>query len=461
MKLKCPYCGNDVGEKVSCSICNRKLEWANAFWHKSMVYYNAGYKAAKSRDLTLAEAYLRKAVLASKYAIEARNLLGLVYYETGRVGEALKEWIISASLEKENNIAAAYIKEVQENPKRLEQWNEAIRLYNQSLEYLKQKNIDMAIIRLKKAVSLNQKFVRARVMLGLCYMYDKQYYKANESIKKALMIDHGDKEALKYYYELSSEDTESCEPYQKTYHPELVKTKHISPNTILERKAILTRSVLYFVLGMIAAVITYTFLIIPPKLQSYKDQIKEMNEAEQALQDKMKELSTKYDEQVKELEGTKAKLESEVANYESQVGVLTQKERLASAEQLKNERNYIEAADKLYNIASTKLDEVDQETFKELKNEVFPRANEALYSEAINSYNKAEYTLAITHLEKILLFDPEEKMTRRTLYYLGCSEMENGNLDNAKKYFNQLVSEYKESYEAGQASRKLKDLTGL
>ena len=442
MKMKCPYCGNDVGENVRCSHCKENLEWAKLFWRKSILYYNAGYKAAKHRDLTLAEKYLRKSVLANKYATDARNLLGLVYYETGRVGEALKEWIISASLQKEDNNAATYIKMVQEHPKKLEQYNEAIRLYNASLEYLKQKNTDMAMIRLKKAVSLNPKFVRARVMLGLSFMYDKQYYKANENIKKALKIDQGDKEALKYYYELSAEDTKSCEPYQKGFVPEQNKgkTKTINPNTILDRQALLTRSVLYFGLGVIVVVIVYTFLIIPPRVQTYKDQMADMSEMQQTMQKKINELTAKYEEQVAELETAKSELESEVSNYESQVGLLTQKERLASAQHLKNERNYIEAADKLYNVAATKLDEADQATLKAIKEEVYPRANELLYNEGINNYNKAEYIEAIAKLEKILLFEPEEKMARKAIYYLGCSEMENGSLDNAKRYFNQLAN---------------------
>ena len=40
-----------------------------------------------------------------KYNIHARNLLGLVYFETGEVVAALSEWVISKNMQPENNIA--------------------------------------------------------------------------------------------------------------------------------------------------------------------------------------------------------------------------------------------------------------------------------------------------------------------------------------------------------------------
>lgn len=458
MKMRCPYCGQEISNESYCKACLNPVSWAKAFYRKSDLYYNAGYKAAKCRDLSMAEKYLLKAISANKYHVEARNLLGLVYHEAGRIGEALKQWIISSSLNKEDNLAVEYIKMMQKEPKKLEHCNEAVRLYNTALGYVKQKNTDMAIIRLKKAVSLSQKFVKARVLLSLCYMYDKQYGKAKEILRKTLLIDAGEKEALKYYYELMKEEVEPVENMRIEYQAKINKTKSIEPGAILDRQAILSRSILYFVLGVVAVVIIYTYLIIPSKQNHYKDQIAAMSQAEDELNGKIAELTTRYDEQVKGLEDAKTKLENEVSQYEMQIGILSQKEKLASAQALMKQGDYVAAAEKVYNVASTQLDEADLAIYNDIKPAIYVEANNRIYNEGISAYNSGDYMAAINQFETILLYEPEDRMSRKTLYYLGCSEMENGSIDNAKKYFNKLINEYGESYEAGQAQRQLDNL---
>ena len=57
----------------------------------------------------------------------ARNLLGLMYFGQGEVGEALVEWIISKNMKSHENIADYYIKKVQETPSGLETMKQAIR----------------------------------------------------------------------------------------------------------------------------------------------------------------------------------------------------------------------------------------------------------------------------------------------------------------------------------------------
>ena len=46
-------------------------------------FYNAGLERAKRRDLTGAVQWLQKCLNLNKYHIDARNLLGLIYYEMG------------------------------------------------------------------------------------------------------------------------------------------------------------------------------------------------------------------------------------------------------------------------------------------------------------------------------------------------------------------------------------------
>ena len=55
-------------------------------------YYNRGLEMAKERDLSGAALYLKRALQFNKYHTDARNLLGLIFYEMGETSDALTQW---------------------------------------------------------------------------------------------------------------------------------------------------------------------------------------------------------------------------------------------------------------------------------------------------------------------------------------------------------------------------------
>ena len=83
-------------------------------------YYNRGLEMAKERDLSGAALYLKRALQFNKYHTDARNLLGLIFYEMGETSDALTQWVISINLQPENNRADHYLDEVQRKPGQLE-----------------------------------------------------------------------------------------------------------------------------------------------------------------------------------------------------------------------------------------------------------------------------------------------------------------------------------------------------
>ena len=457
MEYVCPYCGSKEHNGPYCNTCLRKIDWAQELWHKSTFYYNRGYEAALTRNLTLASKYLNKALVLNKYHIEARNLLGLIYFEVGQVGLALKEWIISQSLKKESNLAAYYIEQIQEKQKVLSDYKEAITLYNKALGYLKQKNVDMAIIRLKKAVSIHPQLVEARVLLGLSYMHEKQFRKANEQIRKTLLIDRGHEQGLLYYKEMEEEDTQSIESYKMEYRTKEVK--QIWPSRLIDRSVMFRRYLLYFLLGAVGMLLIERYLILPNKMKSYHLESIRLKESETVLTQKIQSLTTEYTIQVAELESNKNKLENEITSYENQVSKLAQKEKLTNAKDLINERNYVEAAQILYSVASTQLDEVSKTQFEQLKQTVYPKAIETLYNEGISLYNQDSLVDANVKFETILLYGPEERMARKSLYYIGCIYEKNKDFENAKKYFEKVIADYGDTREARDATGKIEKIT--
>ena len=77
----CPNCGCNV-------LIQKKVDYL------SRQYYNQGLEKASVRDLSGAISCLKQSLIYNKHNIQARNLLGLVYFETGgctqRVGDQQK-----------------------------------------------------------------------------------------------------------------------------------------------------------------------------------------------------------------------------------------------------------------------------------------------------------------------------------------------------------------------------------
>ncbi len=79
--------------------------------HISNAYYNLGLEQAGVRNLSGAIVSLKNSLKFNKYNIDARNLLGLIYCETGEVVDALSEWVISRSYQPKDNLASHYLDE--------------------------------------------------------------------------------------------------------------------------------------------------------------------------------------------------------------------------------------------------------------------------------------------------------------------------------------------------------------
>ena len=178
------------------------MEYTQKLVYQSNYWYNDGLKRAKIRDLSGAVTSLKKSLQFNRENIAARNLLGLVYYGRGEVGEALVEWILSKNLKSHDNIANYYIKKLQENPEKLDEVNQAIARYNQCLQYCEQNGEDLAIIQLKKVVAAHPSFLKAYQLLALLYIHTEQYAKARQVLKTAHKLDTTSDLTLRYMHEL-------------------------------------------------------------------------------------------------------------------------------------------------------------------------------------------------------------------------------------------------------------------
>ena len=151
--MNCMNCGAFLADSSLdyCPSCGANVQIQKKADYLSKYHYNLGLEKAQIRDLSGAIGCLRQSLTYNKKNIQARNLLGLVYFETGEVVAALSEWVISKNLMPNRNLAGDYIARLQANTSRLDAINDTIRKYNEALALARQRHDDMAAVQLRPA----------------------------------------------------------------------------------------------------------------------------------------------------------------------------------------------------------------------------------------------------------------------------------------------------------------------
>lgn len=265
----CPHCGANV-------LIQKKVDYL------SKLYYNQGLEKASIRDLSGAISCLKQSLAYDKRNIRARNLLGLVYFETGEVVAALSEWIISKNIQKSRNLASEYIEKLQANQNKLETINESIKKYNNALAMCREGHEDMAAIRLKKILAQNPKLIKGYHLLALIQMKNQEWNKARRTLKKAARIDKTNTTTLRFLREIDEQTgvTTKMENRRKSLIRDNEKEKDnisgeivVRPSTYKERSKVS----LFFtmVLGFAAGAAAFWLLVLPAVKQDVYRQANE------------------------------------------------------------------------------------------------------------------------------------------------------------------------------------------
>ena len=188
----CPNCGYNV-------LIQKKVDYLS----KSL--YNQGLEKASIRDLSGAIACLKQSLIYDKRNIQARNLLGLVYFETGEVVAALSEWVISKNLQPARNLASEYISKLQANSNKLKAINVTIKKYNHALILCREGHEDMAAIQLRRILSQNPKLIKGYHLLALIQIKNQEWNKARRTLRKAARIDKTNTTTLRFLREVEEQ----------------------------------------------------------------------------------------------------------------------------------------------------------------------------------------------------------------------------------------------------------------
>lgn len=436
--MECYNCGASLTGADFCGKCGADVKIYRRILMASNSFYNEGLERANVRNLSGAVESLKKSLQLNKMNIDARNLLGLVYFEMGETVAALSEWVISKSSRSRNNTAAYYLNEIQNNSSRLEAINQTIKKYNQALIYCRQDSRDLAIIQLKKVLSLNPKLIKGHQLLALLYMQEGKYDLARKSLRNAGKIDENNTITLRYLKEVNQklgDDTPKRKKKEELISYQSGNDTVIMPTNFKDNSALQT--IINIVIGVALGIAITVFLLLPNIRQRSK------SEANEALKSANDTISTK---------------EQSIASLEKQVEDITKEmeetreaseaieTKMTSYEQLLNAYAAYTADD--METAGTALEKVVSEDLsgaaKSIYDDVNAKVNEkylaTLYQEGNTAYSRGDYETAIEKLGKVVETD-ETYQSGYAVYYLAQSYRRENNMEQAVIYYRKVLEQ--------------------
>ena len=448
--MKCPNC---VKMNVIDNVCPACGVDAVLFQQTAVIscnLYNKGLAQAKLRDLTGAIALLTKSIEFNKNNIMARNLLGLIYFEVGYIGDAIKHWVISTSQMKENNEASVYIDRLQNNSRQLEQLGDAVKMYNNALEYLRQKADDMAIIQLKKALEINPVFVDAINLLAFCYLIQKDKQKAAALVEKALSLDVNNAVALRYYKELNPA---KIRPEQKKITkmagagaPQTVKAVENRSRRAFGESFHLTE-ILSFLIGLIVAFALLYILVMPGAVAASHSELSGLRQSLTEIEVRLAEETSESSETIAAQLLRIRQLEQENESLSTQASLRHRVEVIVNAQAHSDAAEFGEAAILLRSLGDlSDMTEEFQRVANGLIQEVYPRAAQGFWQEGMTEYNAGRFDEAQRLLDLSVAFGAEaEQFYPSVLFYRGSIAEHTGNFNLAVQYYQRIIADYPRS----------------
>ena len=467
--MLCYNCGCSLSEHDFCTACGADVSIYKKIMYLSNRFYNDGLEKAQVRDLTGAIDSLRQSLKLNKSNIKARNLLGLVYFEMGEVVAALSEWVISKNLRPKKNIADMYINMIQTNQSRLDAINQTIKKYNQALVYCRQGSLDLAVIQLKKVLSLNPKFVRAHQLLALLYIESGEWEKAGKELYKCGRIDSNNTTTRRYLKEVEKmiapeENTAKIPGRKKGISPDVIKYQSgnetiIQPMNTKEKKGI---SVLVNMgIGIVVGLAAAWFLILPARIQM----------AQVAMDEELRVIGNQSDEktltinemeqQVKALTDENAGLKEQLEGYVGTDGTIQASDKLIAAanEYLTSEGDVLGVSEYLDEIDMDEVGDTASEAFITLHDTltglIGPELARTAYDEGYQSYRQGDYAAALPNLAKAYQYD---ETNGDALFYLANCYKETNNTERAKETYAKVIELFPGTLKASNSQTYLAEL---
>lgn len=460
----CYNCGCRLSEKNFCTGCGADVTLYKKIMFASNRFYNEGLDKASVRDLSGAITSLRESLKLNKNNIEARNLLGLVYYERGEVVAALSEWVISKNIKEDKNIADDYINMIQNNPGRLETFNQTVKKYNQALLYCQQDSLDLAVIQLKKVLSMNPRFLQARQLLSLLYINNQDWDKAKKELDKCIKIDANNTMTLRYIKEVESMMPSEEERVKKKKEAIVYQSGNDTVIQPVGKKEIVGfQTLLNIIIGVVIGVGVAWYLVVPARVQhaqsQVNEQLKSVSEQLDAKTVQVDELTQQINDLTKEKDSLSSSLnEAQGVNVAVEANTDLIEATLMYMNKTADEQTI---AEELELIDQDYLDNDATESFKTLYQTILeavgPVVAKGYYNIGYEAFRTEEYDTAIENLEKAFKYDATNG---EALYNLAQSYNRSGDTDKAVETYKKVIELFPNTEKARKSENYIKELEG-
>lgn len=460
----CYNCGCRLSEKNFCTSCGADVTIYKKIQYTANRFYNEGLSKAQVRDLSGAIVSLRQCLKCNKNHIDARNLLGLVYFERGEVVAALSEWVISKNIRGEKNVADDYIAMIQNNPGRLETINQTIKKYNQALSYCQQDSTDLAIIQLKKVLSMNPKLVQAHQLLALLYINIQDWEKAKKELDKCIKIDTNNTTTLRYLQEVEKNLPAEDEKGKKKKEAIVYKSGN---DTVIQPVAKKDTSFLHVIfnvlIGVAIGVCIGWFLILPALVERTQAdasaQVKAISEQLDAKTVKVDELTQQLNGLMQERDNLSNSLD---ATESKDVALRANTDLIEAALMyISKSGDSIEIAETLELINNDYRENAATEGFKNLYQTLFDAVAADVattyYNIGYEAYRGEDYPTAIENFQKAYDYNPQNG---EALYFLGNAYYRSQNTTMAVEIYKKVIEEFPDTEKARKAENYMKEIQG-
>lgn len=418
--------------------------------HTSNRYYNAGLMKVKARNLSGAVDSLRFCLQMNKVNIQARNLLGLVYYEMGDADLAVREWSISRTMMPKNNPAERYIQDLIEDSDKTNHYNNAVRMFNQSLECIKGGAEDIAIAKLKKVISINPGFLKAYQLIALLYMKREEYEKAETVLNRCLEADQGNIAALTYLSELNRVAKQKKKKkvgvagkQEYSSNASFLPARDFSPYLL---------SAIYILLGCVLAFGVLWYVVTPSienkaakkqeeEIAGYQNTIAQMS---QQLDEKQSDVD-QLQEEIDKLKEEQENVEKEEENFEGKEEIIAAYDELIAYIKYYLNEDYIKAATEFESLNGRAVMEGEYYTvYKELREYRRSTLIAKLVGKGTTLYNQGGYEEALTNFQAACGVRPDDPCP--AFWMAECYRMLGRNEEAIAQYTNILTQFVESNY---------------
>lgn len=464
--MNCYKCGCSLSEKDFCTSCGADVARYKQVISMSAMYYNEGLEKAKIRDLTGATACLQLSLKLNKRNTQARNLLGLIYFEVGETVAALTEWVISKNYQPEKNLADDYIEKVQSNQALLTKMDNAVHKYNQSLGYCSQGIYDMPAIQLRKIIQLNPKLLQARLLLALLYMQSEKWEQAKEQLEICKSIDIGNITTNRFLREvdeaLGFENSKNAGKKQKETAVYMTSGNDTIIQPVNHKEMAGLHVFLNVFVGLLIGLIIGWFLLGPLRVKmenaAVNDELVGVREQLNVKSTEVEELTQKINKLTTENEI----MTEQIENYEGNSGIneAYRNLMLALGEYHKGEEmdgtamaDYMDAIDLDY--LQNEAPEEYMVLYNMMKDKVGANIAENYYESGNEALRNFDYLTAISDLSKAVYYDPGHDSA---LYALANAYRENKDYENAKLIYEKVIELFPDSEKAIKAQAYIAEI---